>query len=526
MTIPRFSNFGYAVLSAQHNRSPHRLALSYRSTRSLTYAELDSRVNRTGNALLGAGVRPGERVATLLDSTLSVAENYLAQTKLGSVVCALNPYWDAATFEKIVTRIEATAFLYDAKFDDLVGRLRPRLPQVTKWIRTGGSYAVPGPIDLDELTTSASEEEPPLGAGGDDPLALFFTSGTTGLPKAVLYTHASGIAIAQGLWSDVPVLCHSALGTGPIIWGVGFIAVAAPALAAGIRLVLEDDFGPAQFLETVPREEITHISVTPSFFAELLSRPDHAAADLSSLRVAMLGGEPLLSSLQERIARRLPNLQLYGYYGQTEAPYSVIGRRDNASMSDGAVGWARFGGAVRVVDSAGASVIDTLGEIQISGPHVMAGYFQQPEATADALRDGWFVGGDVGSIDAEGRLTVLGRRTDSIERGGVLTLPAQIEDAASRVDGVAEAGAIGLPVPGADPQILLVLSPERGYELDSRAVAARLVDTLPAPSRPDHIVIVDSLPHANDGSGGQGKLLRRVLVERFGHLAISSTERS
>jgi fatty-acyl-CoA synthase len=136
------------------------------------------------------------------------------------------------------------------------------------------------------------------------------------------------------------------------------------------------------------------------------------------------------------------------------------------------------------------------------------------------------VGGDVGSIDAEGRLTVLGRRTDSIERGGVLTLPAQIEDAASRVDGVAEAGAIGLPVPGADPQILLVLSPERGYELDSRAVAARLVDTLPAPSRPDHIVIVDSLPHANDGSGGQGKLLRRVLVERFGHLAISSTERS
>src|SRR6476661_5277865 len=105
MTIPRFSNFGYAVLSAQHNRSPHRLALSYRSTRSFTYAELDSRVNRTGNALLGAGVRPGERVATLLDSTLSVAENYLAQTKLGSVVCALNPYWDAATFEKIVTSI-------------------------------------------------------------------------------------------------------------------------------------------------------------------------------------------------------------------------------------------------------------------------------------------------------------------------------------------------------------------------------------------------------------------------------------
>ncbi|MFC9556451.1 class I adenylate-forming enzyme family protein [Rhodococcus sp. NPDC056960] len=525
MTRSRYSNFGYTVLSAQRDRAPHRLALSYGSTRQLTYAELDSRVNRTANALLSAGVQPGERVATLLDSTLSVAENYLAQTKLGSVLCALNPYWDAATFEKIVTSIEATAFVYDVKFDELADRLRPRLPQVTRWIRAGAQRDGSEVLDLDELTAEASDAEPPLGAGGDDPLALFFTSGTTGLPKAVQYTHASGIAIAQGLWADVPALQDAALGTGPIIWGVGFIAVAAPALAAGIRLVLEDDFGPVQFLETVPREGITHISVTPSFFAELLANSDHSAANLDSLRVALLGGEPLLSSLQERIAQRLPNLSLYGYYGQTEAPYSVIGRRDDGSVPDGVVGRARFGGAVRVVDSTGVPVLDTVGEIQISGPHVTAGYFSQPEATAEALRDGWFVGGDVGSIDAQGLLTVLGRRADSIERGGVLTLPAQIEDAASRVEGVAEAGAIGLPVPNAEPQILLVLSPERGCELDSGVVADRLAVALPAPSRPDHIVIVDSLPHANDGSGGKGKLLRRVLVEQFGHLAASSTER-
>lgn len=255
---------------------------------------------------------------------------------------------------------------------------------------------------------------------------------------------------------------------------------------------------------------------------ELLSTADHEAVDLSSLRVAMLGGEPLLTSLKERISRRLPKLELYGYYGQTEAPYSVIGRRDDGSVPDGVVGWARFGGAVRVVDSTGAPVIDTVGEIQISGPHVSAGYYGQPDATNEALRGGWFVGGDIGSLDEHGRLTVLGRRTDAVERGGVLTLPAQIEDVASRVDGIAEAGAVGLPVHDSDPLILLVLAPKQGCELDREAIAARLAAALAPASRPDHIVVVDSLPHANDGSGGKGKLLRRVLVEQFGHLADSS----
>ena len=517
-----YSNFGYAILSAQRNRAPHMPALAYCGQERLTYAELDGRVNRTANALLAAGVRPGERVATLLDSTLSVAEIYLAQTKIGSVLCALNPYWPLDTFEQIVTRIEATTFVYDAKFDGVIDQLRPTLQHIRTWIRTGGAPDSHDAVDLDQLTTESSETEPPLGAGGDDLLALFFTSGTTGLPKAVQYTHASGIAISQGLWADVPVLRQAALGTGPIIWGVGFIAVAAPALAAGITLVLEDNFGPEQFLKTVPRERITHISVTPSFFVELLSAADHEAVDLSSLRVAMLGGEPLLASLQDRISQRLPNLELYGYYGQTEAPYSVIGRRDDGSVPDGVVGWARFGGAVRVVDSTGAPVIDTVGEIQISGPHVSAGYYGQPDATSDALRGGWFVGGDIGSLDEHGRLTVLGRRTDAIERDGVLTLPAQIEDVASRVDGVAEAGAVGLPVHDSDPQILLVLAPKQGCELDREEIADRLAVALAPASRPDHLVVVDSLPHANDGSGGKGKLLRRVLVEQFGHLADSS----
>ncbi|MGI6873381.1 class I adenylate-forming enzyme family protein [Amycolatopsis sp. 3B14] len=513
--MTRYANFGHAVLTAHRDRAPEDIAVTFAGRDHLTYDELNKRVNRRAHALAAAGLKPGDRVATLLDSPLSVAEIYLAQAKLGTVLAALNPFWAAETFAPVLERSRTTAFVYDARFDDLVAGLRPGLPGIDTWIRVGGPAG--GSVDLDALTASAGDGEPALGAGGDDPLALFFTSGTTGLPKAVVHTHAGGLAIAEKLWLDVPLGRDAVLGTGPIIWGIGFLAVAAPALAGGARLVLEDGFGPEQFLAAVPRERVTHISVTPSFFVELLSTPGHENADLSSLRVAMLGGEPILPSLQQRIRRRLPDLALYGYYGQTEAPYSVIARRDE--VPDGVVGWARTGGAVRVVDADGRRITGEIGEIQLAGPHVTAGYDGQPEVTGQALRDGWFTGGDLGLVDDQGRVSVLGRRADAIARGGSFTLPIQVEDAASAVDGVAEAAAVGVPGADGEPKILLVVRPDLEHHLDPEVVRSAVADKLPPPSRPDVVVVADELPHANDGSGGQGKLLRREVLNRWGHLA-------
>ena len=512
--MTRYANFGHAVLTAQSDRAPEATALTFAGRDSFTYGELNHRVNRRAHALAAAGLRAGNRVATLLDSPLSVTEIYLAQAKLGTVLAALNPFWAPETFAPVLRRSRTTAFVYDGRFDALVAALRPDLPEIRTWIRVGGPAA--DAVDLDALTEEASDGEPELGAGGDDPLALFFTSGTTGLPKAVVHTHHSGLAIAEKLWLDVPLGRDAVVGTGPIIWGIGFLAVAAPALAGAARLALEEGFGPEHFLAAVPRERITHLSVTPSFFVQLFTTDGQERADLSSVRVAMLGGEPLLPSLQQRILERIPGLALYGYFGQTEAPYSVIGRRDE--VPDGVVGWARAGGAVRVVDGFGMRLTNEVGEIQLAGPHVTAGYDGQPEATGAALRDGWFTGGDVGRIDEEGRLTVLGRRVDAIARSGTLTLPVQIEDVASTVDGVAEAAAVGVSQGTGEPKILVVVRAGAGVTLDPETVRKEIAGKLPPPAHPDLVVVADELPHANDGSGGQGKLLRREVRERWGHL--------
>ncbi|GAA2091627.1 class I adenylate-forming enzyme family protein [Actinomadura alba] len=512
-----FGNYAYAILTANALRTPDKVALTYCGERSFTYAELDRRVNRVAHALLAAGVTPGMRVASLMNETLHVAEVYLAQMKIGSVVAALNPYWTEDTLAQVVEHSQCTAFVYDATVEELIGRIRPRSPGVKLWLRVcGGSEDA---VDVDALAAGAPDTEPPLGGHGDDVLALFYTSGTTGLPKAVAHTHFSSLATAQ-IWLDVDRDENSVMGTGSIIWGIGFPALVGPAFYAGMKLVLEQDWGPANFLKVVPRERVTHVSLIPSFFSALLGGAEHEDADLSSLRAIVLGGEPLLPSLRERILDRVPGAGIYSYYGQTEAPYTCFGRQHDGSQDISSVGRARMSCAVRITGPGGDRVVGEVGEINLAGPNVMAGYDGRPEKTAEVLRDGWYVGGDLGIVDERGFLTVLGRREDSILKGGQWTQPAQLEEAATGVDGVAEAGAVGVPAhpdggDAVEQRILVAVVPRSGADLDADAVRTALTARLPAHQAPDAVVVAAELPHTQDASGGPGKLLRRSIRDQY-----------
>ncbi|RVX37933.1 acyl-CoA synthetase (AMP-forming)/AMP-acid ligase II [Nonomuraea polychroma] len=499
-----YGNYGHAILTAGAMRTPDRVALTYCGEQSFTYEELNRNVNRRASALLARGITPGQRVAALLNETLLVAEVYLAQAKIGAITAALNPYWPVETLRDVVAASGCTAFVYDATVEQVVEQIKGSLPAVTTW------------IDARELVGDSDEEPPPAGFS-DDPLALYYTSGTTGLPKAVVHTHASSLATAQ-IWLDVPRGPDSVFGTGAIIWGIGFPAIVGPALYAGMRLVLEQDWGPANFLRVVPRERVTHVSQIPSFYAALLGSAEHEDVDLSSIQVIMLGGEPLTATMLDRIKARLPQAGVFSYYGQTEAPYTCMGRVDDGSTPLGSSGRARTGNAVRITDPQGNRVIDEVGEINLAGPHRMAEYDGLPDKTAEVLRGEWYVGGDLGTLSADGVLRVLGRREDSILKAGVWSQPVAIEEAASALDGVAEAGAVGVPEGASEQRILLAVVPRAGHSLDASKLALALADSLPAHQRPDQIVVAEQLPHSQDASGGPGKLLRRGIREQYGHL--------
>jgi fatty-acyl-CoA synthase len=499
-----YGNYAYAVLTANAQRSPDKVALVCRG-QSYTFDALNRRVNQTANALKAAGVRAGMRVGSLLSDSLSIAHLYPAEAKIGAVIAALNPFWPEDQIVATCDLSQLDAFVFDRANADVAARVRARVPRIANWLSTDA---------LATLTEGASDEEPEPGAHGADACALFYTSGTTGVSKAVLHTHASTKSIGDFLL-ELPHDDDHVWGTGPIIWGVGFPCTLGAALAVGMKTALEDDFGPRPFLEAVQLERISHVTMLPSQWADLLANHPHDQYNLSSLKVILLGAEPLGAALLAKIRRRLPQVRLFAFYGQTEAPYSCVQElTDNPPEPEG-VGRARSGCAVRILDPSGKRVVGEVGDVAIAGPHRMAEYFGRPDKNAEALRDGWFFSGDLGMLDAKGRLHVLGRKEDAIARGGRYIRPLEIEDALMTVPGVGEAGAVGTPDGASEQKIILAVAPEAGHSLSESRLWDIVRTKLPENLWPDLIVVADALPHTNDNSGGRGKLLRRAIRDRY-----------
>jgi|GEM_PF-3040929 len=507
-----YDNYGYAVTSLNAQRSPDALGIRYRGT-DYSFAEVNARVNRTANALCTLGVRPGDRVAVQLDDVMAIVDSYLALAKLGAVLVALNPYWSDEVLAQVLAHCRVQHMLLSgadrARLQAAAGEPAPAL------ILVDGAEAAGSAASLPEALAAADDVEPPLGAGGAAPLAFFFTSGTTGMPKPAVHSHASCRSMAD-IWLSLPRTESSMWGTGPIIWGIGFPCTIGAALFVGMPVVLEDDFGPAGFTRAMRHSAITHMTVIPTFWSELLALPEAADLDLGGLEAVIVGGEPLGDNLLRAMMERAPGAGVYSFYGQTEAPYTCIGRLDDGSQTAAVAGLARPTCAAQVLSPDGRRVTAEPGELAVTGPHLMREYFDLPEKTAESLRDGWFFSGDLALQDERGRITVLGRREDAIHRGGRFIQPLTIEDAALGLDGVLEAGAVAVPSDQGDDRILLAL--RCAGEANERDLRAALAGVLPPDALPDRIVLADELPHGNDNSGGKGKLLRREIGALYAHL--------
>jgi fatty-acyl-CoA synthase len=500
-----YGNYAYAILTGSALRTPDKVALVCRG-QSFTFDQLNRRVNKVANALLAAGVTAGMRVGSLLSGSMEIADLYLAEGKIGAVIAAFNPYWPEDQIVATCELSELHAFVFDKANAAVAAKVCARVPSIKLFLSVDG--------DLVPLIESAPEVEPVPGAHGDDPFALFYTSGTTGVSKATIHTHA-GVKNTGDFLLELPHEDHHVWGTGPIIWGVGFPCTLGAALGVGMKTALEDDFGPRPFLEAVQRERISHVIMLPSQWADLLANHPHEQYDLSSLKVIILGAEPLGAALLAKVRKRLPDVGLYAFYGQTEQPYTCIQRLSDDATEPEVVGPARTGCAVKILDPQGNRVIGQVGDLAITGPQRMAGYYNQPAKNAESIRDGWFYTGDLGLVDAKGRLHVLGRKEDAISRGGRYIRPLEIEDVLMTVPGVGEAGVIGAPDGAVEQKIILAVAPETGHSLTEDGLWQAVREKLPENLWPDLIVVDSELPHTNDNSGGRGKLMRRGIRDRY-----------
>jgi len=402
------------------------------AARRLTYGEAYDRSLRWAGRLRAEGVGPGDRVAVLAHNTVETFVLLFACAELGAVLVPLNWRLTAPELRYQLERTAPRAVLGDSTFLGVLRSVRSTLP------------ALPAPLLLDDDPAAAPAEGP--GSGLDAPWVILFTSGSTGNPKGALLSHG------QLHWNAVNTVlacdltqADSTLTFTPLFHTGGLNCLSSPLLHRGGRVVVTRGFAAAEALRLIPGERITTLMGVPTIFQLMAEQPGFAAADLGSVRDALCGGAPLsVPLLRTYLARGIPLRQGFGLTEVGPNCFSMPAA--DAERKAGSVGMPIHHVDARLVRADGAECgADEPGELVLGGPAVCSGYWQDPDATAKALRGGWFHTGDVLSRDAEGFFWVRGRIKEMFISGGENVYPAEVEAALLQCGGVREAAVVGVP---------------------------------------------------------------------------------
>jgi O-succinylbenzoate-CoA ligase len=478
-----------------------------------TYAELNARSNRAAAVFRGLGVRPGERVALLLMNGVEFVASFFALAKLGAVVVPLN--WRLVPDELafVLKDSGARVLVYDAEFRSCVRDLHDRggdATAVCAWIHVGGDDTRdPFAHSWTALHERASDAEPEVSAADEDPLYIMYTSGTTGLPKGAVHTHRSVLwaCFTIGMTADVRYRDRYVIVLP--LFHVGALTPATGNVHRGMTTILMRAFDPVRMFETIAKERVTTLLAVPAMLNFMLQVPGHERYDTSTLRWIMSGAAPVPVTLIEAYAKR--GIEIHQVYGLTEScgPACLISP-DEAIAKAGSTGKAFFHTDVRVVDQGGRDVPPgASGEVIVRGAHVMRGYWNRPEATAETIRDGWLYTGDLATIDAEGYVYIQDRKKDMIISGGENIYPAEIENVILSHPQVRDVAVIGqASARWGESPLAVVVKGEAA--LTAEAVVQHCQGRLARYKQPKAVRFVDEIPR-----NPAGKILKRLLRERF-----------
>ncbi|MFI1725333.1 acyl-CoA synthetase [Streptomyces sp. NPDC020489] len=485
------------VLRRSARRTPARVAVEY-GDRAWTYEELDEAVSRAASVLLAEGLSPGDRVGAYGHNSDAYLIVFLACARAGLVHVPVNQNLSGEDLSYIVGQSGSALVLTDpdlaARLGDDVRTVPLRDADDSLLARLAAAPAYDGP-------------EPQ----GEDLVQLLYTSGTTALPKGAMMTHRalvheylSAITALDLSAGDRPV--HSL----PLYHSAQLHVFLLPYLAVGATNVILDAPDGDRIFDLIEAGRADSLFAPPTVWIGLANRPDFATRNLDGLRKAYYGASIMPVPVLERLRARLPKLAFYNCFGQSEigplatvlAPEEHKGRMDSCGRT------VLFVDA-RVVDEDGKDVPDgTPGEIVYRSPQLCEGYWDKPEETAEAFRDGWFHSGDLAVRDAHGYFTIVDRVKDVINSGGVLVASRQVEDALYTHEAVAEVAVIGLPDERWVEAVTAVVVP-RG-EVGEAELIDHAREKLAHFKAPKRVLFVDELPR-----NASGKILKRELRDRF-----------
>jgi long-chain acyl-CoA synthetase len=430
-------------------RHPHKLA-TICGERRRSYRQFAERVARVAAALQTLGMKRGDRVGMLALNSDRYLEFYFGIWWGGGVINPVNIRWSAAEIAYSLDDCDTRILLIDDRFKDLADELGTRSRSLRTLIYAGDGQTPPGMLSYEQLLAEATPASDAR-SGGRDLAAVMYTGGTTGFPKGVMLSHdnlassalsfiCEGATHGDGIALLVAPMFHAACG-----------AILNANIIVGGTYAIAPMFTPQGTLQVIQQHRVTHILLVPTMIQMMIDHPDAASYDVSSVQLLAYGGSVVSEALLKRAMQFFPNAAFVQVYGMTEMSPCMthLTAADHRSNKPGilrSAGRANLTTQVRIVDAQGAEVPrGTVGEVAVSGPGVMLGYWNKPEQTAAAIHNGWMHTGDGGLMDEEGYLFIVDRLKDMIVSGGENVYSAEVENALGQHPAVAISAVIGIP---------------------------------------------------------------------------------
>lgn len=475
--------------------------------RRFTYQDLNERVNRLANGLGKLGVCKGDRVDALLFNSNELIETMFACAKIGAIFVPINYRLSVEEVEYIVRDSRPHHFFYDDHVRSLVDRLRERVPFINEFIHVG-SNPHKDDISYDDLINKSNDNEPGYEISSDDVHLMMYTSGTTGKPKGALLTHGNTQWNVFNAMNARPIDRENiTLTVAPMFHIGGMNIYTTPFLYIGATVIFEDRFDPKAILEMIERERITTLFLVPAMWHALMQVPNFGAYDLSSLQSNSCGGAPCPLPVIEYFQQK--DIPFYEGFGLTETSPGVSSLdAENSIRKHGSVGRPLMHTDVKIVDPNDREVpTGEVGELLVKGPNVFVGYWNQPDKTKEALKNGWFYTGDLATQDEEGFLYIVDRKKDMIISGGENVYPVEVEQILYRHPNIKEVAIIGVPDErwGESVKAVVVLK-DPNQSLSAEDLETFCDGKLARFKMPKFIEIVEELPR-----NATGKVLKHVL---------------
>lgn len=485
--------------------SPEKLFLELADGRRVGYGDMLVRTAQIANVLVARGVKPGDRVAVQVEKTAENLLLYLAALRAGAVYLPLNTAYTLAELDYFIGDAEPAMVVCDpAKREGVAGIAAKRGVGAVETLDAKGQGS------LTEAALQAPVDFADIARGDEDLAAILYTSGTTGRSKGAMLTQ-------QNLWSNAEVLVDYWRFTGddvlihalPIYHTHGLFVATNTILAAGGSMIFLPKFDAREVLSLMPRA--TSMMGVPTFYTRLLDTPGLDREATRTMRLFVSGSAPLLAETHRAFEERTGH-RILERYGMTETNMNTSNPYDGERRA-GTVGFPLPGISVRITDPDTGRELPRgeIGVIEVKGPNVFKGYWRMPEKTAAEFRpDGYFITGDVATIDADGYVTIVGRAKDLIISGGFNVYPKEVEGEIDAMEGVLESAVIGLPHKDFGEGVTAVVVLEKGASLDEATVIGALKQRLAAYKLPKRVFFVDELPRNT-----MGKVQKNVLRDTY-----------